>query len=209
MDKKTTNSFFIISPVLIFLITQAIAVLFGKALNSLVYIPIILIYWAVLVFILIKYGTGNIRKWLQKPQGHWVWIIIALLVGFSSLPLFLQHYQVFRDLSILIPTILFFLINPWLEEFYWRGLLIDVTQNWPAWISILYSTVLFTLWHSAFAWYSDGAKSVPFYLAVLILGLVMALIYKNTKSVWLAVISHMMINILNLSIPLLLNMIEF
>jgi len=209
MDKKTTNSFFIISPVLIFLITQAIAVLFGKALNSLVYIPIILIYWAVLVFILIKYGTGNIRKWLQKPQGHWVWIIIALLVGFSSLPLFLQHYQVFRDLSILIPTILFFLINPWLEEFYWRGLLIDVTQNWPAWISILYSTVLFTLWHSAFAWYSDGAKSVPFYLAVLILGLVMALIYKNTKSVWLAVISHMMINILNLSIPSLLNMIEF
>ena len=209
MDKKTTNSFFIISPVLILLITQAIAVLFGKALNSLVYIPIILIYWAVLVFILIKYGTGNIRKWLQKPQGHWVWIIIALLVGFSSLPLFLQHYQVFRDLSILIPTILFFLINPWLEEFYWRGLLIDVTQNWPAWISILYSTVLFTLWHSAFAWYSDGAKSVPFYLAVLILGLVMALIYKNTKSVWLAVISHMMINILNLSIPSLLNMIEF
>ena len=49
MDKKTTNSFFIISPVLIFLITQAIAVLFGKALNSLVYIPIILVYWAVLV----------------------------------------------------------------------------------------------------------------------------------------------------------------
>jgi len=209
MDKKTTNTFFIISPILILLITQITAVLFGRVVNTLVYIPIILIYWAVLIFILFKYGIGNIRKWLQKPQGHWVWIIIAVLVGFSSLPLFLQHYQVFQDLSILIPTIIFFLINPWIEEFYWRGLLIDVTQNWPAWISIFYSTVLFTLWHSAFAWYSDGARNVPFYLAVLILGLVMALIYKNTKSVWLAVISHMMINILNLSIPSLLNLIEF
>jgi len=209
MDKKTTSSFFIFSPVVILLITHATAVLFGRYLNTLVYIPIILIYWTVLVLILFKYGLNNTRKWLQKPQGHWVWIIIAVLIGFSSLPLFLQHYQVFRDLSILIPTVIFFLINPWLEEFYWRGLLIDVTQYWTAWISILYSTVLFTLWHSAFAWYSDGARNLPFYLAVLILGLVMALIYKNTRSVWLAVISHMMINILNLSIPSLLNMIEF
>jgi len=209
MNKKATSSFFIISPVLIILITQTIALLFGRTLNSLVYIPIILIYWVVLVFILIKYGSENIKKWLQKPQGHWIWIIIAVLVGFSSLPLFLQHYPVLQDISILLPTIIFFLINPWLEEFYWRGLLLDVTQNWPAWISILYSTVLFMMWHSAFAWYSDGARSIIFYMAVLVLGLVMALIYRNTKSVRLAVISHMMINILNLSIPTLLNMIEF
>jgi membrane protease YdiL (CAAX protease family) len=209
MEKKTANSFFIISPVVILLITQATAVLFGRYLNTLVYIPIILIYWAVLVFILYRYGTGNIKKWLQKPQGHWIWIIVAILVGFSSLPLFLQHYQVFKNLSILIPTVIFFMINPWLEEFYWRGLLIDVTGRWPAWVSVAYSSILFTMWHSAFAWYSDGARNVPFYLAVLILGLIMALIYKNTKSVLLAVISHTLINIINLSIPTLLNMIEF
>ncbi len=209
MDKKSTSSFFVISPVLILIITQATAIIFGKVLDTLVYIPIILIYWAALAFILFKYGTDNIKTWLQKPQGHWIWIVIAILVGFSSLPLFLQHYQVLRNLSILIPTVIFFLINPWLEEFYWRGLLIDITAKWPGWVSILYSTILFTIWHSAFAWYSDGARSVTFYIAVLILGLMMALIYKNTKSVRLAVISHMMINILNLSIPTLLNMIEF
>ena len=209
MDKKSTGSFFIFSPVVVLLITQATAILFGRYLNTLVYIPIILIYWAALVFILFKYGTGDIRKWLQKPQGHWIWIIIAVLVGFSSLPLFLGHYQLFGDLSILIPTVVFFLINPWLEEFYWRGLLLDITAKWPGWVSLLYSSIFFTLWHSAFAWYSDGARNLPFYLAVLVLGLVMALVYKNTKSVWLTVISHMMINILNMSIPTLLNMIAF
>lgn len=209
MDKKSPSSFFIISPILILIITQATAILFGRYLDTLVYIPIILIYWAAIGFILYKYGTGHINTWFQKPQGHWIWIVIAVLVGFSSLPLFLQHYQVFRNLSILIPTVIFFLINPWLEEFYWRGMLIDVTATWPGWVSILYSTMMFTIWHSAFAWHSPAARSLPFYLAVLVLGLVMALIYKNTKSVRLTVISHMMINILNMSIPSLLNMIEF
>ena len=209
MNKKTSNTFYILSPFLILLITQATALLFGRYLGPRVYIPIIMIYWVVLSFILYRYGWNHIRKWLKKPQGHWIWIIIAVLVGFSSLPLFLQHYKVLLDLSILIPTVIFVLINPWLEEFYWRGMLLDVTAKWPAWVSILYSTILFTLFHSAFAWHSPAARNVPFYLAVLFLGLIMALIYKNTKSLWLAILSHMMINLLNLSIPSLLSMIEF
>lgn len=208
MDKQTSSTFYILSPVLILVIAQASATLFGRYLGLWVYIPIILVNWVVLGFILYQYGLNHIRKWLQKPQGHWIWIIIAVLVGFSSLPLFLQHYQVLLNLSILIPTVIFFLINPWLEEFYWRGMLLDVTAKWPAWVAVLYSTILFTLYHSAFAWYSSAARLVPFYMAVLFLGLTMALIYKKTKSVWLAVLSHMMINLFNLSIPSLLNMIE-
>ena len=73
MDNKTTDMFSILSPLLILLITQSTAVLFGRSLNTLVYIPIILIYWVVLGLILYRYGLDQIRKWLQKPQGHWVW----------------------------------------------------------------------------------------------------------------------------------------
>lgn len=209
MNKQTSSKFYILSPVLILLITQASALLFGRYLGPQVYIPTIVIYWVILGFILNNYGWSHIRRWLQKPQGHWIWIIIAVLVGFSSLPLFLQHYKVLLNLSILIPTVIFFLVNPWLEEFYWRGMLLDITAKWPAWVAVIYSSILFTLFHSAFAWYAPAARNVPFYLAVLFLGLIMALIYKNTKSVSLAILSHMMINLLNLSIPSLLNMIEF
>jgi membrane protease YdiL (CAAX protease family) len=209
MENKSSSTFFTLSPIMILLITQASALYFGRILGPQVYIPIILIYWVVLGLILFRYGWDQTRKWLRKSQGHWAWIIIAVVVGLSSLPLFLQHYPVLQNLSILIPTIIFFLINPWLEEFYWRGMLLDVTEKWPAWISILYSTVLFTAFHSAFAWYSPAARNLPFYGAVMFLGLVMALIYKNTRSVRLAVMSHMIINFFNLSIPSLLNMIEF
>ena len=209
MDKRPNSLFFIISPVLILFITQAAAIFLGKFLGDLVYIPIILIYWAALGLIILKYGTDHIKHWLKKPQGHWIWLVIAGLVSLSTLPLFLQHYDFLRYLAVLIPSVIFFLINPWLEEFYWRGMLIDVTEKWPAWVSIIYSSILFTLWHTAFAWYSIGVRSLSFYLPVLILGLVMGLIYKNTKSLWQAILSHMLINIFNLGIPVLMNMIEF
>jgi len=187
MNRKSENLFFILSPIVILIVTQVTAI----------------------VLFLYKYGFENIRRWLNKPQGHWGWIILALLLGLSSLPLFINNIHLLRNTSVLIPHIVFFLINPWLEEFYWRGLLIDVTKKWPAWVSIFYSSALFTLWHAAFAWYSLAVRELTFYIPVLILGIFMAVIYKKTKSLWLCIASHMLINILNMGIPVLMNLVEF
>ena len=209
MNRKSEKQLFTLTPIIILAITQVTAIILGKYLETFVYLPIILIYWAVIVLFLNKYGLNNIRRWLNKPKGHWGWMILAVLLGLSSLPLFINNIQVFRNTSVLIPHILFFLINPWLEEFYWRGLLIDVTNKWPAWVSVVYSTVLFTLWHTAFAWYSIGVRDLFFYIPVFLLGIFMALIYRKTKSLWLCVGSHMLINIFNMGIPVLMNLIEF
>jgi membrane protease YdiL (CAAX protease family) len=54
-----------------------------------------------------------------------------------------------------------------------------------------------------------AARGLTFFVTVLILGLFMALIYKKTKSLWLCILSHMLINIFNMSIPTLMNLIEF
>jgi hypothetical protein len=209
VNRKSENSLFILTPIVLLIVTQLTAIILGKFLQALVYLPIILIYWVVIVLILYKYGFDNISRWLNKPQGHWGWIILAILLGLSSLPLFISNIHVFRNSSVLILHIAFFLINPWLEEFYWRGLIIDVTKKWPFWVSLLYSSVLFTLWHSAFAWYSMAVRDLSFYIPVLILGIFMVLIYKNTKSLWLCIGSHMLINVLNMGIPVLMNLIEF
>jgi membrane protease YdiL (CAAX protease family) len=209
MRKKSDNSIFILTPIVILIVTQVTAIMLGKFLQALVYLPVILIYWAVIVLILYIYGFDNISRWLEKPQGNWGWIILAVLLGFSSLPLFINNIDIFRNSSVLIPHIAFFLINPWLEEFYWRGLLIDVTKKWPAWVSLLYSSVLFTLWHTAFAWYSMAFRELSFYVPVFIYGFFMVLIYKNTKSLWLCIASHMLINILNMGIPVLMNLVKF
>jgi len=209
MNRKSENLFFILTPIVILIVTQVTAIVLGKYLKAWVYLPIILIYWGAIVLILYKYGFENISRWLRKPQGHWGWIMLAALLGLSSLPLFLNNMHLFRNTSVLFPHIVFFLINPWLEEFYWRGLLIDVTEKWPVWVSGFYSSVLFTLWHSAFAWYSLAVRELSFYIPVLILGIFMVLIYKKTKSLWLCIASHMLINILNMGIPVLMNLVEF
>ena len=209
MDRRSDNIIFTISPVFIIIITQIIAIGLGRTLGAMVYLPIILIYWGGLVFILYKYGFDHIKVWLKKPQGHWGWGIFAALLGISSLPLFLNNVQLFSNISVLIPHIIFFLINPWIEEFYWRGLLIDGTGKWPVLLSGLYSSVLFTVWHSAFAWYSQGVRSLSFFMPVFMLGIFMVLIYKKTKSLWLCIASHMLINIFNMGIPVLMNLVEF
>ena len=209
MRKKFSDKFFILSPIIVLFITQVTALVLGKILSTSVYIPIILIYWIVIGFFEYSYGFENIKRWLKKPQGHWIWVVIALVLGVSSLPLFLQNISIFKNISVLIPSVIFLLVNPWLEEFYWRGLLLDITEKWPHWLSVLYSSVLFTLWHSAFAWYSVAARGMVFFLTVLILGVFMALIYKKTKSLWLCILSHMLINLFNMGIPTIMNLITF
>ena len=208
MRMKTGSLSFTLTPIVILIATQLTALVLGKYLLEWVFIPIFLIYWTIILLILYKYGFGNIRSWLSKPQGHWGWYILAVLLGFSSLPLFINNFHLFGNPLVLFPHIVFFLINPWLEEFYWRGLILDSTNKWPVWVSVLYSSFLFTLWHSAFAWNSIMARGPSFFIPVLILGIFMALIYKNTKSLWLCIGSHMLINILNMSIPVLLNLVK-
>jgi len=212
MIEKTINvkkrGFFIFTPIILIIVTQTTAIVLGKFLDYMVLIPIILIYWGLLVLFLSMYGIINIRKWLNKPQGHWIWIVIAIILGFSSLPFFIKDIGVFKDPLVLLLSITFFVINPWLEEFYWRGLLLDVTKKWPIWISAIYSSVLFTMWHSAFSWYSESVRSVVFYVTVLFLGFMMVLIYRKTKSLWLCIISHMLINIFNMGIPTIMNLIK-
>lgn len=208
MNTKTSSMSFTLTPIFVLIVTQLTALVLGKYLKEWVFLPIILIYWVIIFFILNKYGFDNIKRWLSIPQGHWGWYILAVLIGISSLPLFIQNVHLFGDPIILILHITFFLINPWLEEFYWRGLILDSTKQWPVWISILYSSILFTLWHSAFAWQSIMFRDLSFFLPVLISSIFVALIYKKTKSLWLCVGSHFLMNIFTMGIPVLLNLVQ-
>ena len=118
------------------------------------------------------------------------------------------EYQCSWKCLIVNPPYIFFLINPWLEEFYWRGLLIDKTNNWPPWIANLYSTILFTIYHTSYAWHAELFRGIPFYAFILITAVIMVSSYQRTKSLWWGIIFHFLTNIFTLSIPVFYNMIE-
>jgi membrane protease YdiL (CAAX protease family) len=198
----------VISPIFIIIICQLIPFIWGKDLETRIFIPILLTYWMLIAALVFFYGRKSIKKWLGKPKGHWIWAILLILLGLVNLPFFLLNISVLGNISLLIPHILFFLINPWLEEFYWRGLLIDKTNNWPPWVANLYSTILFTIYHTSYAWHAKLFRGIPFYAFILITAVIMVLSYQRTKSLWWGIICHFLTNIFTLSIPVLYNMIE-
>ncbi len=205
----TKRNIVIASPFLIIATNFGVAFLFGALIGKWAFMPMVLIGWALWLFFILKYGgPGSIKKWLQKAKGGFGWGFLALTVGLIPLPLFLLHNGTLSGWEIVIPWLLLAIINPWFEEFYWRGLLLDYTKNWPSWTSILFTSVLFAANHAAFGINSVVNSGFELVISTLIMGLVWAIIYKKTKSVRWLVFSHFLVDFLSLSTPAFLDLFE-
>lgn len=200
--------FVVLSPIVLIVICQLISIIWGQKLEERIYIPILLTYWILIAFLVFVYGRNKIRKWLGKPKGHWIWAVLLVFLGLVNLPFFLSNISVLGNASILIPHLLFVIINPWLEEFYWRGLLIDETIKWPPWMANIYSTLFFTIYHTSYAWHAELFRGIPFYAFILLSSSIMVLSYQRTKSLWWGMICHILTNTFTLSIAVFNNMIK-
>lgn len=196
-----------LSPVLLIGICAAAQHVFGALLDIWAWVPTMLVFWA-LIAISIKWfvGAHAIAQWLQPAQGARFWGAIGLGVGLLSLHGFLSHWQILRDPLILSFWLAFALVNPWFEEAYWRGLLMDATRSWGAFPSIAYSAAWFALSHPLI-WgvHSIAMRQWPVVLALLFVGVIWGLVYRRTHSLRWTIAGHMLANLLGLAIPVLLN----
>jgi len=202
------KSLVVLSPVLLIIVCQMIPLIWGKDLGERVFIPILLTYWVIISAMVLAYGRKSMKKWLGKPKGHWIWLVLLAFLGLANLPFFLSNIGVLGNSSILLPHIIFIMVNPWLEEFYWRGVLIDETSNWAPWKANLYSTVIFTLYHTSYAWHAELFRGIPFYAFILLSSAIMVLSYQRTRSLWWGLICHILTNTFTLSIAVFYNMID-
>lgn len=139
------------SPLLILLSNIITAYVFGARIGKWAFIPMILVGWFLWGFFILKFGgVTAIKKWLGKPKDSSRWGILTLVVGIIPLPIFLLHHDSLSHWHVWLPWIILALINPWIEEFYWRGLLLDYTQGWPYWSAIIFTSLLFAMNHWAF-----------------------------------------------------------
>jgi uncharacterized protein len=196
-----------LSPFIIITVNCLVAILFGKIIGKWAFIPIIFIEWCLFLFFIKKYsGPNQIKKWLSKPKENLGWLALSLLIGILPIPLFLQHYDLLTTWEIILPWILIAILNPFFEEFYWRGLLTDYTSKWNNWLSISIMSILFALNHFVFAINSDLFKGLPVFISTLIMGVIWAVVYKKTKSLRWTIFSHFLVDFLNLSVPSFLDM---
>jgi hypothetical protein len=96
-----------------------------------------LMYWLSLgCFIALAGGRTAYRRWLQPSSGGLVWRLLPCLTFALFLPTFLLNWSRLNESWLLAIWLGVALVDPWLEEGYWRGALREATATWPGWLCI-------------------------------------------------------------------------
>lgn len=203
---KLKQIIILLTPLMIVPISRLMNVLFRPLLDTWAWVPVILIYWALIASI-IAWGGGKqaVVRWLKRPQGLWVWSVLPLAFIFFALPMFLSSWRNLGDLYIFLPWLLFGLINPCLEEGYWRGLMMDSKGKLPVWSVIIYSNLLFSLNHLAVGDVSAGMKNPVFLANTLVLGMIYSFIYYKTRSLHWLIVAHSLMDLLGVGVLVFMN----
>jgi membrane protease YdiL (CAAX protease family) len=104
--------------------------------------------------------------------------------------------------------ILLALVNPFLEEFYWRGLLMDYTSNWPAWVSISFTAIIFAANHAVFGINSEINGGIETLIATFVMGLIWGIVYHKTGSLRWTIAGHFLVDFFSVSTPAFLDLFE-
>lgn len=204
----TNKRIVILSPFLVIGVNFAIAFVSKQLIGKWAFVPMILIGWLLWLSFIFKFGgIESIKSWLKSPERSW-WSFLAVLVGFIPLPLFIFHNDTLSEWTIWLPWITIALVNPWIEEFYWRALLLDFTKDWSNMTSVLYSSLLFAINHAAFGINSELNGGFEIVISTLVMGIIWGLVYIKTKSLRWTIFAHFLVDFFGLSVSAFMDLWE-
>jgi uncharacterized protein len=197
-----------LSPIPLIALCRAAQYLAGPRWGAWSWLPTMLLFWAAIAaLVLWAGGPASVERWLQPARGAWGWLLLAIALGLISLPGFLKHWEVLEAPAILALWLAFALLNPWFEEGYWRGLLLDATERWGGVLSVTYSAIWFALSHPLIWGVHSVALRHWVILPVLtLMGALWAVAYRRSGSLRWTIAGHMCANAFGLSVPVLLNL---
>jgi len=206
------------SPILILVIGRLAAVFFAAHIGRWAWVGSSLVYWGSMAATIYLLGDmGQVRQWFSKPQGSRWWAVPAIGMGLIAFPLLLiPNLHVLRGGPLTLAWVAFGAVNAICEEAYWRGFLLDGTAHLPRAVGVIQSTALFTVIHPLMLGVfseiqrfdpSHPFELLPFLVIVVMIGLVYSLIYLKTRSLRLAILSHVLSDLGNLSIFLFMNVV--
>ena len=136
---------------------------------------------------------------VKQPLSNYLLVLMFLVLDF--LPLVLTGGMVIR--TWYLPIILFIkaLVFGGIEEVGWRYFFQPTLQEkWTYLVSTLCTFVAWSLWHLLY-FYIDGSLAtvylLPFLLGLLSNCFILSAIYTKTRSLWLCVMTHALINSLS------------
>ncbi len=197
----------IISPLVVIAIGFITAFFLIPFTGEWAFIPLALIYWGTTFAVSYTcFGKESIVKLFDKPKRNVLWTVLCFAVGFIPLSIMLLNLKLLSSPVIIALWLAFAVVNPFFEEIYWRGFLLNALP-FPKKVSIVYSTVLFVASHPLM-WgvFSIANRSWMTWASLLLMGFVWSITYQKTNSLRWCIISHFLVDIFNLSVFVFLNL---
>lgn len=142
-----------------------------------------------------------VRDFFQVKQAPLNYLLVLIFIGLDFLPLVLSGKMIIP--TWYLPIILFVkaLVFGGIEEIGWRYFFQPTLQEkLPYIVSTLCTFVAWSLWHLLY-FYIDGSlamvKLLPFLLGLFSNCFILSAIYTKTRSLWLCVMTHALINSLS------------
>ena len=142
-----------------------------------------------------------VRDFFQVKQAPLNYLLVLIFIGLDFLPLVLSGKMI--NPTWYLPIILFVkaLVFGGIEEIGWRYFFQPTLQEKLTYIvSTLCTFVAWSLWHLLY-FYIDGSlamvKLLPFLLGLFRNCFILSAIYTKTRSLWLCVMTHALINSLS------------
>lgn len=208
-QQRSTAAFVVLSPLAIILLGHLTARIAAAVHPPSAWVAVAVVYWAAMGAVVLLATTRDQRRlWWAPSRLRW-WIIPSAL-ALGAIPvagILLLNLDVVASHGVLIaPWLLFALVNPVMEEAYWRGALADATAPWPVWRAGLYSTALFVASHPLM-WgvFSEGNRSPMLYASLTLMGLAWFAMRRVSGSLRWPIISHALVDIGNLSVFVFVN----
>ncbi|MFZ1081610.1 MAG: CPBP family intramembrane glutamic endopeptidase [Candidatus Kryptoniota bacterium] len=172
------------------------------------WIPSIIFYYMMIGLCLIfarsklniKIVSGSFfTRTIPKPHYLLIGIILPIL---PTLALFILNLKAVPPI-FLVYIFIFAAINPFFEEFFWRGLLNNIPASRV--FRIFYSSSLFAASHY-FLWGSHWLLPAPKWIAAVISTFIMGILwmwfYQKQKNLFYPILSHVLVDVFNLGVAI-------
>ena len=205
---KKTNLFPIFAPLCVIALGAFAAYVSHLFINEWAWVFLALVYWSSSFLMAYKaLGKESMPSLFKTPAGSKGWFALSIFVGLIPLSILLLNLHLLVSFPLVtVLWILFAFINPFFEQVFWRGYLLQKLPFQAGW-RIVYSTALFVLSHPLM-WgiFSIANRSWMAMASLVIMGAVWSIVYLKTKSLRWCYISHVMADIGNLTVFVFLNL---
>jgi len=201
---KDLRSEIIVSVFLLLLIGHLVAIyVSSNKQTAWVYITAFYAVWLIMSLMFLV-SIRDLNK-MFSPSKNWKWNLVFIPIIFLVVYfIFIPNITLLKWDYWLLLNIVICLVNPFLEEIYWRGLLSKISDT--PFQSFLFSSLGFAASHPLlFGVVSPGVAGWVGFAGTFFVGALFWLCYYKTKSLRGCVLSHFLIDVAGMAVFILAN----